>query len=346
MLVYIASSDTNIGDALSTKQSLEAMRHTGFDVTVVHPTHTVSSLVQTVNIARRATYICIRIDKSGITDAYTFIKLFFWNKICIWEIRGFQEEKYFYKGLRTGIKATAARIQRCITSIFVSGFISPSKTLTEYARFIHTIPALLLPARPNIYPSRNTRTAPVKFWGSSGILTHRHNIVFVLGNPRDELFASDVLEKLMEWTYSKDPSVRFVIIGDHPLHPMTWSKNTIRIDKLPPDLLKSLLQNCLCTLTLYHRPRWCPLSLPSYYDDLLQFKLNVVSPAVYNGIQSPSDNYVCVNIEQYEHIGETLLSIMRRRRNNTLLRQIPSSNTDTSNTKSLSAAYKKFLMNL
>lgn len=313
-LLYIIPSSEDSENKELTLRRKRAMEQAGYRVVLLRPVGHFSTFLRILSVGRHCQFVCIRIDQSGALFKYTLVKLFFPKKPIVWELQGFQEEQYAHTTLRVWFAVVTLRTKRFLLSMLTDGYLTPSNEFAKFAcATLCKKPSVILPAYPSSYNRAHTTSKTFSKWWTSAYINRGKFTVMVLGNPHNMWFASDIVERVAKWMYRRDPTIHFFVIGEHPVRPLTWYKNITLINALPLHIFRMLIQRCDVAVALYHKPPWCPLSVPlSTADVAAMHNIAIIaSPPVSKQMTTPVGKMKYAFSGYPRALGYLLLSLKR-----------------------------------
>ena len=126
----------NIAQIINAKKRKKAMEQSGVKVyaLALERQRFIQNCIHLIPTLSKFDFLCIRIDGTGMLDAYTLLKLFRWNMRVIWEIHGFPEEKlYFHNTTGTKLRVFLQNILRKQLSVLVYKDLFVSHAIKEFA---------------------------------------------------------------------------------------------------------------------------------------------------------------------------------------------------------------------
>lgn len=298
-------------DEFATRRVIATLKQAGYTTIEYRATDFIPTILQLIRRMPRVQYLYLSMDLSGTLCKYSLIKLLFPHILILWDLQGFEEEKCNGKKFRTRLRVAMIQAKRRAYSLFTNGYCSSSMDCLVFAgRTLAKRPSVVLPTYAYLRPATTvTLSAATARW-TTNLFSDRKFIVVILGDPQHDLFASYAVEKLAQWVYKRDASIRFILFGEHPKHPLGWFKNIIFINPLPSRVYDYIIRLSHASLTLYHMPEWCPLSIQHIYTDVcVQQSPIFASSSIWNQLPSFSKHIRLVDLNRPNAIGERILTL-------------------------------------
>lgn len=273
-VLYIAYATHIEALNVASDLTLQTLRSLGFHVQVMYATGNVmrfaGELLHAATYLPDVQYLYIIIDGRGALDKFSLLKLFNPRLQLIWEIHGHPKEPLWQtNALKIRFISMYRSFQRKILAKLVNASISTTDVLARYARGELAIPrSVILPSCVDL--------SQIQTWRHSGPVSKK---IYFSRNSGDKLFivfwgggsylhwqALDILEKVAQYTYSRDKHILFVVVGSEFWHTFAFQKNIVFFHSVPHSEMFRFIDQADVCLALYHDRSLGITGLPFYYS--------------------------------------------------------------------------------